>query len=98
MGNAVGKSDEIVYTEATCPRPRRGTCARYRFDKCGPDSVRDVANWCVWTMNTKLAFPENVLEGNEEDQRGARGVLKEEIRKAWREGSADTTQREGSSW
>ena len=59
----------------------------------------------------KLPFPENgtfdrdclnhlrkVLEGNEEDQRGARGVLKEEIRKAWREGSADTTQREGSSW
>ena len=111
MGNAVGKSDEIVYTEATCPRPRRGTCARYMFDKYGPDSVRDVANWCVWTMNSKLPFPENgtfdrdclnhlrkVLEGNEEDQRGARGVLKEEIRKAWREGSADTTQREGSSW
>ena len=107
MGNAVGKSDEIVYTEATCPRPRRGTCARYMFDKYGPDSVRDVANWCVWTMNSKLPFPENgtfdrdclnhlrkVLEGNEEDQRGARGVLKEEIRKAWREGSADTTQRE----
>ena len=53
------KSDEIEYTEATCPRPRRGTCVRYMFDKYGPDSVRDVANWCVWTMNSKLPFPEN---------------------------------------
>ena len=32
---------------------------RYMFDKYGPHSVRDVANWCVWTMNSKLPFPEN---------------------------------------
>ena len=59
MGNTGGNSDEIVYTETTCPRPRRGTCARYMFDKYGPDSVRDVANWCGWTMKSKLPFPEN---------------------------------------
>ena len=59
MGNAGGKSDEIGYPKATCPRPRTGTCVRYMFDKYGPDSVRDVANWCVWTMNSKLPFPEN---------------------------------------
>ena len=59
MGNTGGKGDESGYTEATCPRPRRGTCARYMFNKYGPDSVRDVANWCVWTMNSRLPFPEN---------------------------------------
>ena len=53
MGNGVGD------IEATCHRPRRGTCTRYMFDKYGPDSVRDVANWCVWSMNSKLPFPEN---------------------------------------
>ena len=59
MGNTGGKSDEIGFSEATCPRPRRGTCARYMFDKYGPDSVRDVANGCEWTMNSKFPFPEN---------------------------------------
>ena len=48
-----------MYTEATCQKPRRGTCARYMFDKYGPDSVRDVANWCIWTTNSRLPFPEN---------------------------------------
>ena len=59
MGNTGGKCNGIEQTEAICPRPHRGTCARYMFDKYGPDSVRDIANWCEWTMNGKLPFPEN---------------------------------------
>jgi len=60
MGNRNGKKDGIVYTEATFQKPRRGTCARIMFDKYGPDAVRDVGEWCNWTKNSRLPFPENV--------------------------------------
>ena len=57
------------------------------FDKYGPDSVRDIANWCVWTMNSRLPFPENgtfdrdclnhlrkVLEEKGKDKKASRHV------------------------